>query len=153
MNIISVFSGRKANIEILKKYLTKALELNIIHEVHFWNNTRNNSDDEYLKTISNLKRSSSAGDGRYISIDPLIVNNSFELSVKAPNDIHIKLSNFYTEYEIVLGGWGNTKSVIRENNQEMQNLVQNNIADRNNHHTFQVSICNNNLTIFKNCTL
>ena len=150
MNIISIFSGRKANIEILKKYLTKALELNIIHEVHFWNNTRNNSDDEYLKTISNLKRSSSAADGRYISIDPLIVNNSFELSVKAPNDIHIKLSNFYTEYEIVLGGWGNTKSVIRENNQEMQNLVQNNIADRNNHHTFQVSICNNNLTIFKN---
>ena len=46
MNIVSIFSGRKSNIEILKKYLTKALELNIIHEVHFWNNTRNSEDED-----------------------------------------------------------------------------------------------------------
>lgn len=35
MNIISIFSGRKFNIEILKKYLQKALDLDIIDEVHF----------------------------------------------------------------------------------------------------------------------
>ena len=150
MNIISVFSGRKPNIEILKKYLEKALELNIINEVHFWNNTRNSYDEDYLKTISNLKRTSSIGEGNYISITPIISNNSFELNVKASNDIHIKLTNLDIEYEIVLGGWNNTKSVIRENNKEICNLIQNNVADENNNNIFKFIIDNNILNIIKN---
>lgn len=153
MNIISVFAGRKPNIEILKKYLGKALELNIIDEVHFWNNTRNSYDEDYLKTISNLKRTSSANNGNYILISPTISNNSFELNVKATNDIHIKLTSLETEYEIILGGWNNTKSVIRENNNEIFNLVQNNIADKNNYHNFKIIINNNILNISKNNTL
>ena len=117
--ILTVFAGREPNLKVLCKYLQKALDLNIIHEVHFWNNTRNISDENYLKTISNLRRSSSYGSGKYILITPFIINNSFELNVKAPNDIHIKITNHDTEYEIVLGGWGNIKSVIRENNNEI----------------------------------
>jgi hypothetical protein len=150
MNIISIFSGRKSNIEILKKYLTKALELNIIDEVHFWNNTRNSYDEDYLKTISNLKRTSSTGNGNYILITPIISNNSFELNVQASNDIHIKLTNLDIEYEIVLGGWNNTKSVIRENNKEICNLIQNNVADENNNNNFGFIIDNNILNIRKN---
>ena len=68
MKIISIFSGRKSNIEVLSKYLKKALEMNIIDEVHYWNNTRNIQDEEYLKTISNLKRTSSSGGGNYVLI-------------------------------------------------------------------------------------
>ena len=34
-----------------------------------------------------------------------------------------------TDYEIVLGGWNNTKSVIRENNIEMYHLIKTGIAD------------------------
>jgi len=152
MNIISIFSGRKPNIELLKKYLEKALELNIINEVHFWNNTRNSYDEEYLKTISNLKRTSSTGEGKYILITPIISNNSFELNVKASNDINIKLTNLDLdiEYEIVLGGWNNTKSVIRENNKEICNLIQNNVADENNNNIFKFIIDNNILNILKN---
>lgn len=150
MNIISIFSGRKPNIEILKKYLTKALELNIINEVHFWNYTRNSDDEEYLKTISNLKRTSSTREGNYILITPIISNNSFELNVKASNDIHIKLTNLDIEYEIVLGGWNNTKSVIRENNKEICNLIQNNIVDENNNNIFEFIIDNNILNIINN---
>jgi len=150
MNIISIFSGRKPNIEILKKYLTKALELNIINEVHFWNYTRNSYDEDYLKTISNLKRTSSTRAGNYILITPIISNNSFELNVKASNDIHIKLTNLDIEYEIVLGGWNNTKSVIRENNREICNLIQNNVADENNNNIFKFIINNNILNIIKN---
>jgi hypothetical protein len=150
MNIVSIFSGRKPNIEILKKYLTKALELNIINEVHFWNNTRNSYDEEYLKTISNLKRTSSKGAGNYILITPIISNNSFELNVKASNDIHIKLTNLDIEYEIVLGGWNNTKSVIRKNNKEIYNLIQNNVADGNNYNTFQIIVNDDILNIMKN---
>ena len=150
MNIVSIFSGRKANIEILQKYLKKALELNIIDEVHFWNNTRNSDDECYLKTISNLKRTSSTSGGNYILITPIISNNSFELNVKASNDIHIKLKNLDIEYEIVLGGWNNTRSVVRENNNIIFNLIQNNVADKNNSNNFKVMIHDNILNITKN---
>jgi hypothetical protein len=149
MNIISIFSGRKSNIEILKKYLQKALELNIIDEVHFWNYTRNSDDEEYLKTISNVKRTSSAGDGNYILITPLISNNSFELNVKSHNDIHIKVTNLDTEYEIVLGGWNNTRSVIRENNEDIFDLIQDHVADENNYNNFKIIINNGILNIIK----
>ena len=100
MNIITIFSGRKQNIEILNKYLKKALELNIINEVHYWNNTRNVDDENYLKTISNLKRTSSTNEGIYNLITPAISNNSFELNIRASNDIHIKLTHLDLEYEI-----------------------------------------------------
>ena len=54
---------------------------------------------------------------------------SFELNIKASNDIHIKISNDEIDYEIVLGGWSNTISVIRENNNEIFKLIKNNIAE------------------------
>ena len=149
MNIISIFSGRKSNIEILKKYLQKALDLNIIDEVHFWNYTRNSNDEYYLKTISNLKRTSSTK-GNYILITPIITNNFFELNVKASNDIHIKITNMNTEYEIVLGGWNNKKSVIRKNNNEIFSLLKNNIADINNFNNFKIIINDDILNILKN---
>jgi hypothetical protein len=150
MNIYSIFAGRKANIEILKKYLQKALELNIIDEVHFWNNTKNTNDDDYLKTISNLKRTSSSEKGRYILITPIISNNSFELNVKASNDIHIKITNMDTEYEIILGGCNNTKCCIRENDTEIFNSDKENVADGNNYNNFQIIINNDMLNILKN---
>ena len=150
MNIISIFSGRKPNIEILKKYLSKALELNIIDEVHFWNNTKNYYDEEYLKTISNLKRTSSRGGGNYNLITPIISNNSFELNVKASNDIHIKITNFDIDYEIVLGGWNNTKSVIRENKNEIFSLKKNNVANKQTYNNFKFIINNGILNILKN---
>ena len=103
MTIPSVFAGRKSNLEILKKYLQRALDMKIIDEVHFWNNTRNEADEAYLKSMSHLKRSSSSGAGTYCLIHPILVNHSFELKVRASNDIHIKLTNASLEYEIVLG--------------------------------------------------
>ena len=157
MNIISIFSGRQHNISILRKYLQKALELNIIDEVHFWNNTRNLTDENYLKTISNLKRTSSTGSGNYIPITPVIVNDSFELDINAPNDIHIKIVNENENenendivYEIVLGGWKNTKSVIRENNKEIFSLHKTGIADKNSYNNFKLFLENDILNISKN---
>jgi hypothetical protein len=150
MHIISIFSGRQSNIEILKKYLQKALELNIIDEVHFWNYTRKSQDEDYLKTISNLKRTSSKINSNYLLINPIISNNSFELNVKASNDIHIKLIILDKEYEIVLGCLDNTKSVIRENNTEIFNLIQNNVVDKNNYNNFKINIDNGIMNIVKN---
>jgi hypothetical protein len=150
MNIITVFAGRKHNIELLKKYLRQALDINIIQEVHFWNNTRNRDDEDYLKSISNLKRSSSTGNGTYIQITPFIINNSFKLNVKAKSDIHIKLINKQIEYEIVLGGYNNTKIIIRRNNNEICCLSQNNIASESILINIDVQIKDGNLIILKN---
>jgi hypothetical protein len=126
MNIVSIFAGRKSNIAILNKYLIRALELKIIDEVHYWNFTRNNDDEEYLKTLSNVKRTSSYGGGNYIKITPVVIDNSFELSIKATNDIHIHISNDRNDlgYEIVLGGWCNTMSMIRENGNEIRRFYK-----------------------------
>lgn len=150
MNIVSIFAGRKANIEILKKYMQKALELNIIDEVHFWNYTRNSSDEDYLKTISNLKRTSSFQQGNFISIAPILTNNSFELNIKAPNDIHIVITNLLTKYKIVLGGWNNTKSVIKENDTELCSLLKNNVADGSKYNNFKIVVEKDMLHIKKN---
>ena len=150
MNIVTVFSGRKHNIDVLRKYLKKAIDLKIIDEVHFWNNARISTDEEYLKTISNLKRTSSTGCGNYILITPEIVDNSFDLRVKATSDIHIKITNQTTEYEIVIGGWNNTRSVIRENNNELCCLNQHNVADGTKYNNFECMIVNDMLYISKN---
>jgi hypothetical protein len=147
MNILSIFAGRTANIQVLSLFLQKAIKYRIIDEVHFWNYTRNVQDEEYLKSISNLKRTSSVGSGNYILIHPIVLDDCFELNVKATNDIHIKLVHDVTEYEIVLGGWKNTISVIRENGCELCRTHQTNIANGNNHTTFQIRVYNSDLYI------
>jgi len=147
--ILTVFAGREANLRILMKYLQKALERNMIDEVHLWNYTRNESDERYLKSISNLKRTSSTDQGNYVAIHPAIVDQSFDINIRASNDIHIRLSNNVFEYEIVLGGWWNTKSVIRENGNEIGCLNQIGIADGSNPNTFKFKIIENHLYIFK----
>lgn len=151
-NILTVFSGRRKNLEILVKYLIKALELKILDEVHFWNNTRISDDDEYIRTISNLKRSSSNKDGRYIQIFTPILNNQFCFNVIASNNIHIKINdnNKNIEYELILGGYDNTKSVIKKDNVEIYNLIQNDIANSSEEINIIVSITDNILKIYKN---
>jgi hypothetical protein len=53
MNIISIFSGRKTNLEILTRYLNVALDLHIINEVHLWNYARNPDDEIFIKDLCN----------------------------------------------------------------------------------------------------
>jgi len=50
-NILTIFAGRENNLIILNKYLTKALDLKLLDEIHYWDYTRNNSDELYLKSI------------------------------------------------------------------------------------------------------
>jgi len=149
-NILTIFAGREQNLKILCKYLQKALQLKLIDEIHFWNNTRNINDENYIKSISNLKRSSSANAGIYIEISPYIEKNTFDIDIRAKNDIHILLSNNIDKYEIVLGGWSNKKSCIRKNGQEEFNKNMDNIANANKFNNFKISIINNNLFIYKN---
>lgn len=111
--IVTIFSGRSNCLQVLNKYLDQLLQRNLIQEVHYWNYTREEDDEVYIKSISNLKRTSSSISSDYIEVFPVIENDSFETSIIASNDFHIKLKKGNVSYEIVLGGWNNTYSVIR----------------------------------------
>ena len=68
----------------------------------------------------------------------------FSFSVKACSDVHVALANIpgegtFMTYEIVLGGWGNTKSVIRDAPQVLDHK-QRESASQNIHYTVTVMI-------------
>lgn len=129
--ILSVFSGREDRMKVLMKYLYKALDLKMIDEVHLWNYIRNPEDFKYISSISNIMRTSSIN-YNYSQVFTNTKNNRAEFRVKASNDIHImiKTNRFRNlEYEIVLGGWGNTKSIIRRNGIEIVERITPGIAN------------------------
>ena len=93
--IVTIFAGRRNNLAILGKYLRKALDCQIISEVHFWNYAREIEDELYLKSISNLKRTSQSIHSDYIEVHTEVINNAFEFTFKASHDMHIKLKQDY----------------------------------------------------------
>jgi hypothetical protein len=161
-NILTVFAGRKQNLEILIKYLKKALELKILDEIHFWNYTRNSNDEQYLKTISNLKRTSSKSNNEYIQIFTPVIDNSFTFEITDSNKVFIKIHNEKQNiyYEIVLNELDNNLnlvqcSITKNNNNELCSLSQSSInitdnSDNFDKKTITVCICENNLIVFLN---
>lgn len=53
--ILTCFSGREYNMKILTKYVDKLLESDKIDEFHMWNFTRNENDENYLKSLESKK--------------------------------------------------------------------------------------------------
>ena len=173
--ILTIFAGREANINILRRYLSKALELNILDEVHYWNYTRKDSDEQFMKSISNIKRTSSGVKisnlsraflmrhnpsglkfleptaTQYTEIFTNITNNSFNFDVKAPFGVNIKVSNDKISYDIILSGHNKNNSYVKHNNNEMifETL---NVLDENNNVNFKFEVNNNYLTLYKNNT-
>jgi len=149
-HILSVFAGRQPNLEILYKYLQKTLESHIIDEVHLWDYTKNADDARYLKSISNsMRTSSSIESSEYIPVNIPIVENSFIFRVRASNDIHILLSD---QIEIVLGGWQNTRSCVRNYRESRELFAIENYAVANPAEFIEirVSIRNQFLSVYKN---
>jgi len=152
-NILTIFAGRKANLEILNKYLFKAIEQKIIDEVHYWNYTRNQDDEKYLQSISNIKRVSNKRHDDYIKINTPIKNNSIELKIIARDDVFIKLSdNDNNNYEIKFGGYNKKSSSISRNNTVLFNLKYEdiNIIDNDIYTTIKIVTQNGKLLIYKN---
>jgi len=150
-NIITIFVENTINLELLLKYLKKSMELKQIDEVHFWNYTKTNNDEKYIKKLSNISRTSSNVSTDYTQIFTPIKDGEFSLLINASNDIHIKIKDNTLNvcYEIVLGGWNNTKSVIRKNDVEICSLLKKNLVV-NTETKITVSLKNNFLGIYKN---
>jgi hypothetical protein len=151
--IITVLIENIITFKLLLKYLKKIIELKQVNEIHFWNYVKSNNDEKFIKKISNISRTSSNSNAEYTQIFTPVIDNDFCLTVtNASNDIHIKIKDKFLNiyYEIVLGGWGNTKSVIRKNDLEICSLIKNNIINNNIELNIKVSIKNNFLGIYKN---
>jgi len=103
-------------------------------EIHIWKSIISNYEIGY-----NEKIYYTPDNNKYLIISPKIISNSFNISIKAKNDAHILIEfNDNNIYEIVLGGWNNTRSVIRDyvNNKiiiayEKQTLDANNFINFN----------------------
>jgi len=86
---------------------------NVYENIHIWFPIHHNIDIGKHKNIyytpNNFK---------YITIYPELINNQFSLGIKGGNDAHIliEFDKYEEKYEIVLGGWNNNTSVIRDNN-------------------------------------
>jgi hypothetical protein len=94
----------------IDKFKDILLKINDYEEIHIWKHIIPNYEigiiDKIYYTPENNK---------YLIINPKIINNSFNINIKAKNDAHI-LIEFSEEniYEIVLGGWNNTRTIIRD---------------------------------------
>ena len=148
-NILTVFAGRRKNIELLSRYLRRALEQGTLHEVHFWDYTRNAEDSAFLRSVSNLKRTSGADGGRYVRLATPVVDNAVDVRVRAASDAHIKILCGVREYEIVLGGWDNTKCAIRLAERTLYEAVHENVMDAGAKIGFRVSIVAGRLRVLR----
>ena len=86
----------------------------MLDEVHLWDYIRDENDRKWLNSL-NAPLVFTDNQFQYLGdliIEPDQKNLSF--GVKASNDVHIRLDTKNgVSYEICIGGWGNTKSVIR----------------------------------------
>ena len=94
----------------LDDILNRIMQHNNYKEIHVWmpiiaNN--NYTDNLSINYVPN--------NNKYIEINPIVNTDRINLKLKAKNDIHILIEFENTDniYEIVLGGWNNTKSVVR----------------------------------------
>jgi hypothetical protein len=97
--------------------------INNYDELHIWcpinSNFELGLENKISYTPNNYK---------YLKINPHLENNEFYLNIKGNNDAHIliEFEKYEETYEIVLGGWNNSSSVIRDyiNNKILYNYAK-----------------------------
>ena len=119
-------------------------ECNESEELHVWFPISNVEMGKY-KNINYTPNIS-----KYFLIHPDKINNSFTLHIKGSNDAHIliEFDKYEEKYEIVLGGWNNTLSIIRDfMNNNIIKEYQKNILNKNEFIQFNFSICNDTIKV------
>jgi hypothetical protein len=128
--IMSCFAGRKKNLDILIPYVNKLIEKGLVSEFHLWNFTRNMQDDTFLKSLFNpTEEPFCVSDYRYCSFPTKLYvdfDTSLTLYFRAQRDVHIGLidpDSGNVVNEIVLGGWTNSKCIVRKY-QQGESLIE-----------------------------
>lgn len=135
--IMTCFAGRKKNMDILTRYVDALYKQGSINEFHIWNFTRNPMDEkwltenfgsvyyDYYSDPSEIQSSDAqytvSHSYNYIKTPLMLTKGGdVKLSFKAHSDAHILLTSTITQddiAEICIGGWDNSKSVMRRRRQ------------------------------------
>jgi len=145
----------KYNLKHLEKDLFENINKNEYDDIHIWVPIKANY--EYGKKF---KINFTPNNNKYNLIYPSIKNNSFYIDIKGNNDAHILINfhkkiNVFNElneivvndsiesYEIVIGGWNNNISVIRDyNKNKILASFESKILDKNNYLKLHLSFNN-----------
>lgn len=113
--ILITFAGRQKRMEILTQYVQAAMDAGIIDEWHVWDFTRSQEDHEWVtRTFGPVRYMGfNAGYQAHGSVSP---KQPLRMRANITNDLHIGIvpngeSDHF--YELVIGGWGNSHSVMR----------------------------------------
>ncbi|QRM56429.1 hypothetical protein [Sinorhizobium sp. BG8] len=114
--ILVTFAGRQKRMEILTQYIRKAMDDGIIDEWHIWDFTRSAEDHDWVTREFGPVRFMGSK-APYQLKGTVTPRSSFRTNARIDNDLHIAvLPNGDTDscFEIVVGGWNNTHSVVRK---------------------------------------
>lgn len=131
---------------ILNNKVDLLKDLTDLKEIHNWKmlvaNNYNNYNYDNINYIP-------GGNNNYLIVNPKIENNSFNISIKTSSDAYIliEFDNKYS-YEILLGGWNNTKSIIKDyNNNKIIGTCEHPFFIKNKFSKFNFTINGNNIVI------
>lgn len=114
--ILVTFAGRQKRMEILTRYIRSAMDAGIIDEWHVWDFTRSREDHEWVTREFGPVRYMGAA-ASYQSRGSVAPNQPLRLNATITNDLHIAVvpnDGGDTYFEIVVGGWSNSHSVLRK---------------------------------------
>lgn len=119
--IYTTFAGRRSNLQVQFKYLDRLLADNEVTEVHLWDYTREILDSIWLKSVFGSSNPwiycAAKHDYRLVPFKDAFgstLMQSFRFNVRGKHDAHILLFRDRNIFcEIILGGWNNSKSVMR----------------------------------------
>ena len=143
--IAVIFAGRKKYLEILMIYLNYLYKTNKIHEIHFWQYTKKETDIKYIESISNIHKTSSYFI-EYREIFPEIDKNFFILGIKSSKGGAYLLIN--NKYEIIFN-INNTFYTMFKNNITNEIKLSNGTKIPNNNYLFYKIEINNNILLIK----
>jgi hypothetical protein len=123
--ILVTFAGRQKRMEILTQYIRRALDLGVIDEWHIWDFTRSPDDHAWVTREFGPARYMGSK-ATYQHAGSVARQASFRTSARIRHDLHLAVvPNDRPQdcYEIVVGGWKNTHSVLRKiTREQMQNF-------------------------------
>jgi hypothetical protein len=114
--ILITFAGRQKRMEILTQYVHSAMDAGIIDEWHVWDFTRSQEDHEWVTREFGPVRYMGANAG-YQANGSVSPKQPLRMSASITNDLHIAIvpnDDSGEFHELVIGGWGNSHSVMRK---------------------------------------
>ena len=138
------------NFDKIKESIANMDNLINYSEIHLWlplvSNIEYGIENKIFYTPNNNK---------YLIINPIINNNQFYLNIKGSNDAHILIESMNeSKYEIVLGGWNNIRSIIRDyNKNKIISSYEGVTLDKNNFIKFDFELSDNIIIKLNNTTI